>query len=207
MQRFEAAYGIPVAQAYGIIEAGLPCINTRSDGLSVTSVGRPVPGYDVAIFSEDGGRAPAGVLGEIAVRGTGLFAGYYAPWQRRESVTRDGWFFTGDLGCVDDAGAVYLRGRKKTVIFVAGLKFFPEEVEDCINRFRGVGESRVFGRAHPRLGQVPCAEIVPASPDVDLDGLRAHCVRELSAYKVPLDFTVVPAIAKTPGGKILRHER
>jgi len=205
MDRFESVYAVPVAQAYGIIEAGLPCINTRVDGAPATSVGRPVPGYEIAIFSDAGARLPAGVAGEIAVRGSGLFSAYYAPWQPREQVTREGWFLTGDVGRLDETGALRLEGRKKAVIFVAGLKFFPEEVEECINRFPGIKESRVFGEPHPRLGQVPRAEIVLASAGCDLDALRAHCGRELSTYKAPVEFTVVPAIARTPGGKILRR--
>lgn len=193
-RRFEAAYGVPVAQAYGLIEAGLPCINVRTDGLPPTSVGRPVPGYEVAVFGD-----------EIAVRGPGLFSAYYAPWQPREQVTRNGWFFTGDVGRLDASGALHLLGRTKTVIFVAGVKFFPEEVEDCINRFAGIRESRVFGDPHPRVGQVPRAEIVLTGDACDVGALAAHCARALSSYKVPLDFTVVPAIVKTPGGKILRR--
>jgi acyl-CoA synthetase (AMP-forming)/AMP-acid ligase II len=205
MRRFEAAFEVPVAQAYGIIEAGLPCINARTEGLPATSVGRPVPGYDVAVFGDDGARLPVGLRGEIAVRGTGLFSAYYAPWQRRDEIMRDGWFFTGDIGALDEAGALHLAGRKKSVIFVAGVKFFPEEVEACINRFPGVKESRVFGEAHPRLGQVPRAEIAVTADGVDLAALATHCARALSPYKVPIGFTVVPAIEKTPGGKIRRR--
>ena len=212
MDRFQSVYGVPVGQAYGIIEAGLPCINLGTEGLPATSVGRPVPGYEVAVLSDDGKRldtperradAPE-ELGEIAVRGDGLFSAYYSPWQLREQITRDGWFLTGDLGWLDQAGALHLKGRKKTVMFVAGLKFFPEEVEDCINQFRGVKESRVFSRPHARMGEVPCAEVVLDSHDCDLDALKTHCARLLSSYKVPLEFTVVDAVPRTPSGKIRR---
>jgi long-chain acyl-CoA synthetase len=205
MDRFESAHGVPVGQAYGIIEAGLPCINLRTDGVAATSVGRPVPGYDVAVFSEDGERVSARVSGEIGLRGDGLFSAYYAPWRRLAGVTRDGWFMTGDIGRLDDAGALHLEGRKKAVIFVAGLKFFPEEVEACINEFPGIGESRVWGRRHEHLGQVPCAEIVARDGAIDLDALRTHCARLLSPYKVPLEFSVVDAVPRSPGGKILRR--
>ena len=205
MDRFQSVYGVPVGQAYGIIEAGLPCINLGTEGLPATSVGRPVPGYEVAVLSDDGKRLDAPEeLGEIAVRGDGLFSAYYSPWQLREQITRDGWFLTGDLGWLDQAGALHLKGRKKTVMFVAGLKFFPEEVEDCINQFRGVKESRVFSRPHARMGEVPCAEVVLDSHGCDLDALKTHCARLLSSYKVPLEFTVVDAISRTPSGKIRR---
>ncbi len=205
MDRFQSVYGVPVGQAYGIIEAGLPCINLGTEGLPATSVGRPVPGYEVAVLSDDGKRLDAPeTLGEIAVRGDGLFSAYYSPWQLREQITRDGWFLTGDLGSLDQAGALHLKGRKKTVMFVAGLKFFPEEVEDCINQFRGVKESRVFSRPHAHMGEVPCAEVVLDSRGCDLDALKTHCARLLSTYKVPLEFTVVDAVPRTPSGKIRR---
>ena len=205
MQRFESVYGVPVGQAYGIIEAGLPCINRGCDGLSPRSVGRAVPGYEVAAFSDTGARLPAGASGEIGVRGDGLFAAYYAPWRLREDLTRDGWLLTGDIGRLDDTGALYLEGRKKAVIFVAGLKFFPEEVEECINEVPGVKESRVFATPHPHLGQVPRAEVAFATPTPDLDAVRAHCARALSPYKVPVEFIAVESTAKTAGGKILRR--
>ena len=151
-----------------------------------TSVGRPV-----ARLRGGGARrrrasaAARRTVGEIAVRGDGLFSAYYAPWRLREHVTRDGWFLTGDIGWLDESGALYLKGRKTAVIFVAGLKFFPEEVEECINQFPGVTESRVFGRAHARLGEVPCAEIAARRRGCDLEALKAHCARALSPYKVP----------------------
>ena len=205
IERFQSNYGVPVGQAYGIIEAGLPCINLRTDDLPPSSVGRAVPGYEVAVFSDAGVRLPAGAQGEIGVRGDGLFSAYYTPWQLREQVARDGWFLTGDTGRLDEHGALFLQGRKKAVIFVAGLKFVPEEVEECINQFPGVKESRVFGTPHPHLEQVPQAEVAFATANPDLDALRAHCARALSPYKVPVTFTVVAATAKTPGGKILRR--
>jgi long-chain acyl-CoA synthetase len=204
MERFESVYGVPVGQAYGIIEAGLPCINLGTEGLPPASVGRPVPGYAVAVFSDEGTRLPAETLGEIAVRGDGLFSAYYSPWRLREQVENEGWFLTGDLGFLDRSGALHLKGRKKALILVAGLKFFPEEVEDCINQFPGIKESRVFSRPHERMGEVPCAEIVVEPAGCDLDALRTHCARELSSYKVPLEFTLVDAVPRTPSGKIRR---
>jgi long-chain acyl-CoA synthetase len=203
--RFESVHGVPVAQAYGIIEAGLPCINLRTNGAPATSVGHPVPGYEVAVLSEHGVPLAHGESGEVGVRGPGLFSAYYAPWRGREDVMRQGWFLTGDVGRLDQSGALHLLGRTKAVIFVAGVKFFAEEVEDCINRFPGIRESRVYGEPHARLGQVPRAEIVPTADHVDLDALRDHCAEALSAYKVPVGFTVLPALPKTPGGKILRR--
>ncbi len=163
-----------------------------------------MPGYEVMVRSRDGEHLDTGLSGEIGIRGPGLFSAYYSPWVLREAIARDGWFMTGDIGRLDEMGGLHLMGRKKSVIFVGGLKFFPDEVEACINQLPGIEESRVFGRAHPRLGEVPCAEIVARSPQFDLDALRAHCSRLLSPWKVPIEFTQVAALPKTAGGKILR---
>ena len=205
IERFESRYEVGVGQAYGIIEAGLPCINARTGDLPATSVGRAVPAYEVTVFSDSGTRQAPGAPGEIAVRGNGLFSAYYLPWRLREQVTRGGWFLTGDIGRLDESGALYLNGRRKTVIVVAGLKFFPEEVEGHIDEFPGIVESRVYGRAHAHLGEVPCAEIVVEGSGFDPATLKAHCARALSPYKVPVEFTVVEAVRRTSGGKILRR--
>ncbi|MCC6765362.1 MAG: AMP-binding protein [Deltaproteobacteria bacterium] len=198
-RRFDAAYRVPLGQAYGIIEAGLACINTRQGAdrdLPAASVGRPVPGYEVATFADD----------EVGVRGPGLFDAYYAPWRPRAEVLRDGWFMTGDVGTVDAAAALTLRGRRKSTIVVAGLKLFPEEVEAVLAAHPTVAESRVVARPHRALGELPHAEIVlRPGTRFDRDALARHCAARLSPWKMPVTYTVVAAIPKTPGGKILRR--
>jgi len=202
---FEAASGVPLGQAYGIIEAGLPCLNTRAGGEPATSVGRAVPGYEVAVFDDGGVALPPDTAGEVGIRGVGLFSGYYRPWQPLALALRDGWFMTGDVGTLDASGLLTLRGRTKSTIVVAGMKVFPEEVEAVLDRQPGVRESRVVGRAHPRLGEVPCAEIVPApGADVDVRALGVACADVLSSYKVPVEFRLVEAIPRTAAGKIRR---
>jgi acyl-CoA synthetase (AMP-forming)/AMP-acid ligase II len=202
---FEGVFGKPLGQAYGIIEAGLPCINTRADGVPATSVGRAVPGYAIAIVGDDGGALPVGVVGEVAVRGTGLFSGYYRPWTPRAGCLRDGWLPTGDVGVLDASGCLTLYGRTKSTIVVAGMKVFAEEVEAVLDRQAGVRESRVLAQSHPRLGEVPYAEVVPEpGATIDPRALAAACADVLSSYKVPVEFRVVAAVPRTPGGKIRR---
>ena len=207
-RRFTDRFGIPLGQAYGLIEAGLPCINTGHMGVPPTSVGPVVPGYEVAVLAGDGAALPAGTEGEVGVRGAGLFDAYFSPWRLRDDVMRDGWLMTGDVGVFDAAGALHLRGRTKALISVAGMKVFPEEVEERLDSHPAVRESRVFGRPHAHLGEVPYAEVVVRDDHrdtFDADALIAYCARELSAWKVPVKIAVVPAIPRTPGGKILRR--
>ena len=112
---------------------------------------------------------------------------------------------TGDVGTLDGAGCLTLRGRTKSTIVVAGMKVFPEEVEAVLDRQPGVRESRVVGRAHARLGEIPCAEVVAeAGATLDPRALGAACGEVLSSFKVPVEFRIVDAIPRTAAGKIRR---
>jgi long-chain acyl-CoA synthetase len=201
--RFAAKFGFAPAEAYGIIEIGLPFINTQPGNDSAGTVGKILPDYQLQVSEPN----QAGV-GEVLIRGGGMFDAYFSPWKTRDQIAPDGWFDTGDLGRLDDEGRLWLVGRSKTVLVCAGMKVFPEEVEEVINWMPGVRESRVFGREHPQFGQVPIAQIVLTGGAADgaaiLSGLRNHCCRHLAAYKVPVEFLQVNSLPKTASGKIAR---
>lgn len=199
--KFRETFRLPLSQGYGIIEVGLPALNTTDAETLPDSVGRPQPGFDIRIDEPD-----AQGVGEVLLRGPGFFDAYLSPWTPRAEVLDQGWLRTGDLGVLDDTGRLFLRGRLKSVINVAGLKCFPEEVELVFNTFPGVRESRVIARPHPDTGSVPVAEIVPEDPErlPSVPALLRHCRERLAAYKVPLKVEFVGAVPRTPSGKILR---
>ncbi len=197
-EQFQRKFSIAPAEAYGIIEIGLPFINTEAGGAGKQTVGRMLPDYQLRIADPD----ESGV-GEVLIRGRGMFDAYFSPWRLRDEVLRDGWFDTGDLGRTDDQGRLSLLGRSKTVIVCAGMKVFPEEVEEVINTMPGVKESRVFGQPHPQYGQMPVAEVVASDAEV-IDKLRPYCFEHLSSYKVPVEFRLVASIPKTVSGKVAR---
>ncbi|MBK1883342.1 long-chain fatty acid--CoA ligase [Luteolibacter pohnpeiensis] len=192
---FLRRFGKPLVQGLGIIEIGLPLLNL--DGEAPASVGRPQPAYQVRIEGES--------IGELWVRGPGMFDAYLSPWKLCADVCDDGWFATGDLAEMDETGRVFLRGRKKSVLNVGGMKVFPEEIEAVLNRHPAVARSRVTGLDHPVMGAVPVAEVV-------LDGektatsrqLAEFCRGLLSSYKVPIKFRIVDAVPLTASGKIKR---
>lgn len=202
---FQARYELPVAQVYGIIEVGLPAGNLEHGEAHPDTIGRALPGYEVAVLDEAGAPVPHGQVGHLAMRGPGMFDAYLDPPRLRSEVLEHGWFMTGDLARFTEAGLVQVAGRKKSVINSAGLKVFPEEVEAVLNNHPHVQRSRVFGAPHPMLGEVVYAEIVP-TPHVtpDLPAIRRHCRAVLSAFKVPQHLEVVERIAETPTGKIAR---
>jgi len=196
---FNRAFGVPLTQALGVIELGLVSLNSEDPLGRWNSVGRP-HAHEVRIVNPDetGG-------GDVEIRGPGLLDAYAAPWLPREKLLHDGWFRTGDMGRLDADGFLFLLGRSTAVINLAGRKVFPEEIEEVLNRHPSVLESRVFGRAHPHLGEVVEAEVVWDSDGPDPEGLRAWCRQHLAAYKIPTGLHAVEALPKTPvTGKILR---
>jgi long-chain acyl-CoA synthetase len=193
---FDARYGIPLSQGLGVIEVGLPLLNLAAGRVKPGSVGRPLPDYQAEV--RDGG--------ELFLKGPGMFDAYLQPWRPCAQTLEDGWFHTGDLARIDEDGDFHLLGRSHSVINVAGLKCFPEEIEIVINETPGVAASRVSGKANPRFGAVPVAEIEPSDPTKPpkISALAAHCREALSRYKVPVEFRIVERLPRTPSGKIQR---
>lgn len=205
-KKFRSVFGVPLRQGLGIIECGLPLLNDKWPETKPGSVGRPQAGYEWEIRDEEGRVLPAGKTGALFLRGPGLVDAYLTPWLPRAEILQDGWFHTGDQARADDEGALWLVGRSHSVINVGGMKCFPEEVEACLNSHPGIQESRVSAQPHPSFGSVPVAEYVPTQPDSPpkLAELMSHCRARLSGYKVPLKYTAVASLPKTPSGKLQR---
>ncbi len=199
---FSTRFGKPLVQGLGIIEVGLPLLNTAGASEAPTSVGRPLPAYRVELRDETGTKVDSGRVGELWVRGPGLFDAYLSPWQTADDVCVDGWFPTGDLAEADGAGRLFIRGRAKSVINVSGMKVFPEEVEAVIQSHPAVVGCRVSGRPHPVFGSIPVAEVIAA--DVTARDLIAWCRGKLSPFKIPARISLVDQLPLTASGKIRR---
>lgn len=193
---FDARFGVPLSQGLGIIEVGLPLLNLDAAREKPGSVGRPLPDYRAEVRGD----------GELYLRGPGMFDAYLQPWRPCAAVLEDGWFRTGDLARIDDDGHIHLLGRSHSVINVAGLKCFPEEIEAVISEVPGVVAARVSGKANPRFGAMPVAEIEPADPahPPKISVIAAHCREALARYKVPVEFRFVASVPRTASGKIQR---
>jgi long-chain acyl-CoA synthetase len=200
---FQDRFGIPLTQALGIIEVGLPFINIESAATKPESVGRVLPAYELRL--QDVGLGPR--RREIHLGGLGMLDAYYDPFQCREEILANGWFATGDIGELDSDGCLFLRGRAKELISVMGLKFFPQEVEAALLAHPSVQQASVFGQTDERFGQVPYARVVTS--DTASGGLErqllAHCRQRVAEYKVPRRIEFVRAIPTTASGKIVRR--
>lgn len=198
---FHRRFGIPISQALGLIEVGLPCINVQFAAEHGDSVGPVLPAY--ALRLSDAGLGPA--LKAISFSGKGFLDAYYQPWQTRSEIMPDGWFQTGDVGELGPDGCLFIRGRLNDVINVMGMKFFPAEVEARLKSHPRVREACVFAEHHPRCGEMPLARVVPEMPGtVSEEELLDYCREHLAAFKVPHSIELVETLRRTASGKILR---
>jgi len=202
---FETKYKIPVSQAYGIIEIGLPIINLQKSKTSPEAVGYALPAYDVAILDQHLNPLPDETIGLLGIKGPGMFDGYLSPPTLKEDVLKNGWFMTGDYAVRNKDSLIIIRGREKSMINVVGNKVFPGDVEDVVNTYAGIKESRAYAKVHPLMGEVVGLEIViEPETQIDTEALISYCRQSLSSFKVPQFVSVVDKIEITGSGKIKR---
>jgi len=203
---FDVRYGVPVSQGFGIIEAGLPLLNTAAPREKPESVGKALD--DLALEFRDpetGAVVPDGAVGELFLQADGMLDAYLRPWRLRRKILAEGrWFQTGDLARRDADGFVFLVGRTNSAINSSGMKCFPEEVEAVLQAHPGVSAVRVFGLEHPHFGAVPVAEVVPCDPPPSAASLEQHCRNALASHKIPVEFRFVRELPLTSSGKLRR---
>jgi long-chain acyl-CoA synthetase len=206
MRRFEEGWRRPLCEGYGLSEAApVVSLNPVDGERRPGSVGRPVPGVGVRIAAPGGGDAPAGEIGEIAVRGPNVMGGYHERPEETAAALRDGWLFTGDLGRLDADGYLYIVGRRKEVLLYRGMNVYPREVEEVLAAHPAVAEAAVVGLEDPRRGEVPHAAVAlrPGAAATERD-LLAHCRERLARYKVPREIRILPALPRNATGKVLK---
>ena len=207
-ERFEARFGIPLWQGYGLTEASPAVATSLGSGRNRPgSVGRPLPGVDVRIVDEAGADALAGDPGEIWVHGPNVFAGYWQdPAATKEVLTADGWLRTGDVGVLGEDGDLYVVDRSKDLVIVSGFNVFPAEVERVARGVPGVEDAVVVGRPDPVTGEAIELVVVRApGAAVTEEQLRDACAASLARYKCPSGIRFVPELPRGLAGKALRR--
>jgi long-chain acyl-CoA synthetase len=171
------------------------------------SCGRPTVGVEARIVDPQE-RTPvtAGEVGEVAVRGPNVMLGYWNKPEQTRAALVDGWYHTGDLGRLDEAGYLYLVDRAKDMIVSGGENVYSTEVEDVLYRHPAVAEAAVFGVPDPKWGEAVHAVVVPRAA-VTEDELVAHCRDAIAGYKVPkrIELRTEP-LPKSGAGKLLKRE-
>jgi O-succinylbenzoic acid--CoA ligase len=167
--------------------------------------GHPLDGAEVRL----GGLWTTGAdpEGEVLVRGPMLFRRYRGDPGRTAAVLRDGWLRTGDLGRVGPDGRLAVLGRRDDLVISGGVNVHPDEVEAVLASHPGVAEAAVAGRPDPEWGQRVAAFVVPRDPasPPTLAELRAFTRERLVEAKAPRELVLVPALPRSPSGKLLRR--
>ena len=179
----------PYTVGYGMTECGPLLTYEKWSRLPKGSCGKPIPGCEIRVDSAD----PENIPGEIQVRGTNVFMGYYRNEEETRKVfTEDGWFCTGDIGVMDKNGYLFLRGRSKCMILgPSGQNIYPEELEAVINNVSYVVESLVI-----EDNNALTALVYPDYPQGAADGLsRAELVQHLQA-ELPEINKILPSYAQ-----------
>ena len=172
------------------------------------SVGSACPSMEVAAFggADRRTRLPDGSVGEIGTRGAGLFAGYYDDQAATDQAfNRDGWFFAGDVGYIDAAGNLHLRGRTKELIIRGGRNIVPEDVEAVLATHPDVAAVCAVALPDERLGERVCAVVVLRQPTLTLSDLMSHVVEGGHSRALrPEAMFVVDRFEYTDTGKVRR---
>lgn len=202
---FRQTFGKEISQSYGLRESGQVFVNFGADIRKRGSVGLPACGYEIRIRGDSGSDAGVDSVGELLIRGEGLFDAYYQPWQLRREVLEDGWFNTGDLVRRDADGYFWIVGRVKDVISVGGVKAFPAELEAVCLSHPLVAEALVYGVPDRRFGEVPHAK-VKLAPGAECDEreLMRWINQKLAVFKSIRKVEFVDDLPKTATGKARR---
>ncbi|MCC7081055.1 MAG: AMP-binding protein [Burkholderiales bacterium] len=207
-ERVLSRFGTALTEFYGATETRIiTSISAAELNARERSVGRPIRDVELRILDSSGNEVPRGEIGEVFVRGPGLFSGYYKDPERTRAAHRGEWFSLGDMGRRDEDGYLYLVDRKNDMIISGGENIYPNEVEEVLRRFPGVKDAAVIGLPDELWGEIVAAFVVPesdASPDSQ--ALIEFCARHLPAYMKPRRIDFAATLPRNAVGKVLRRE-
>ncbi|MPM29811.1 Long-chain-fatty-acid--CoA ligase [bioreactor metagenome] len=171
------------------------------------SVGRCIPEADIRILRDNEEIADIGEIGEIACKTQLLFNGYYGLPDLTKQAFADGYFKTGDLGCLDEDGYLYFCGRKKELIITGGINVYPNDIDQCVMRLSDVAECAAFSYPDERLGEVVALAVV-AQKDKTLSkrALQMHCAKHLADFQQPHYIFILDELPKNAMGKLMRSK-
>ncbi|MBI5249681.1 MAG: AMP-binding protein [Desulfomonile tiedjei] len=195
-------------EMYGLTETGLITNMKPRDALrKVRCVGQPFFYMEMRIVDERGHDVPHGEVGEIVARGPLLLRAYYKNQDTYNDAMVDGWFYSGDLGRVDEEGYLYLVDRKKDMICSGGVNIYPMDIEEVLHSHGMIREAAVIGVPDSKWGEAVMAFVVLKEGEemTEADVIR-YCKAHLAGYQVPKSVQFISALPRNPSGKTLKRE-
>jgi fatty-acyl-CoA synthase len=203
------AAGMAFTEGFGMTETApaAACLQQEDVVAHAGSIGRPVNLVDFRIVDEEDREVPTGVVGELAMRGPSVFVGYWDNPEATAEALRGGWFHTGDLARVDEAGYYTLVDRKKDMVITGGENVYPIEVEQVIYEHPAVVEVAVIGAPDEKWGETVVAVVVRrAESSLGEEELIAWTRERIASFKAPRRVTFVDELPRNATGKILKRE-
>ncbi len=195
-------------ELYGLTEGFVTILDRDDFNQQSGSVGCPPSGYDMRIVGDDGQDLGPGEIGEIVGRGPALSPGYYRQPELTREAFRDGWLYSGDLGYLDEAGFLYLAGRKKELIISGGVNVYPQDIEEIASAHEQILEVAVFGVESEKWGETPVAAVVlQAGAELDANALQEWINSRVEArFQKISDVVIVNQMPRNVAGKTLKNE-
>jgi long-chain acyl-CoA synthetase len=215
IRRAHSAFpGAQLVEGYGATETA-PIVSLLTheeqmlDDPRLRSCGRPALNCSVSIRDPQGALLSSGTIGEVVVSGSNIMKGYWNKPEQTAEALKDGGYWTGDLGYLDDDGYLYLVDRSKDMIISGGENVYSTEIEEVLYKHPAVLEAAVFGIPHDTWGEAVHAVVLlcPGHAPVSSDDLIAFCRNSIAGYKVPksISFSADP-LPKSGPGKVLKRQ-
>ncbi len=214
-QQFEAITGGRLLEAYGLTETSPTVCADPMDHPRPNTIGLPLPDTDMRVVDVETGtqEKSVGEAGEIIVKGPQVMKGYWNMPTETANALRTGpdgeagWFFTGDIGYMEEDGFFHISDRKKDMIIAGGYNIYPAEVENVLYEHPAIQEAAVIGVADERRGETVMAFVVLKEDQLaTADEIIAFCRERLATYKVPRLIEFRDDLPKSMVGKVLRRE-
>jgi malonyl-CoA/methylmalonyl-CoA synthetase len=204
---FTRRTGHTILERYGMSETTMLVSNPYGGDRIGGTVGLPLPGVSVRVVNGDG--KPCGIdeIGDIQVKGSNIFKGYWRmPEKTAEEFTPDGYFKTGDVGRFDAKGYLSIVGRSKDLIISGGYNVYPKEIESFIDELDGVVESAVIGVPHPDFGEaVTAVAVVKPDATISEGDVIGTLKTKIANFKVPKRVFFVQELPRNTMGKVQKN--
>ena len=197
-----------IREGYGLTETTALVSTNRPGRRRMGSVGQPVPRSEVRIVDDEGNDVEPGGEGEIICRSPFVMQGYWRAEDATADAIKDGWFYTGDIGKLDEDGYLWILDRKKDLIIRGGFNIYPRDIEDVLLEHPAVAVAGVVGKPDPVKGEevIAFVQLDPGQEAPSPEDLVEFARGKLGKYKYPREVRIVENVPLTPVFKIDRKQ-
>ncbi len=205
---FTQGYGLTETLEATFLVAADHCLNgSRQQQRRLHSAGREAVAAEVRIVGDDDQMLGPGEVGEILVKSRSVISGYWKAPAETARVIRDGWFYTGDVGYLDEDRYLFVVDRKKDMVVSGGVNIYTKEIESVLFTHPAILEAAVLGLPDEEWGEVVTAVVVlRENHELSAAQVIAHCRQSLASYKKPRRVFFQSQLPKNPSGKVLKRE-